>query len=59
MNDLPKEFIEIVNDAFGSTVASELCSTLLSAEQSVAIRFNPFKSPLQDDDRVIETVLNE
>lgn len=59
MNDLPKEFIEIVNDAFGSTVASELCSTLLSAEQSVAIRFNPFKSPLQDGDRVIETVLNE
>lgn len=43
MNDLPKEFVEIVNDAFGSTVASELCGALVSAEQSVAVRFNPYK----------------
>lgn len=40
---LPKEFIEIAEDAFGREVASELCKELLSAEQTVAIRTNPHK----------------
>ena len=59
MNDLPKEFIELVNDAFGCAVASELCSALVSAEQSVAIRLNPFKFPLPENAKVAEGVLTE
>lgn len=40
---LPKEFIEIAEDAFGREAASELCNVLLSVEQTVAIRTNPYK----------------
>ena len=50
MNDLPQEFIEIVNDAFGSVVASELCGALVSAEQSVAVRLNPYKIKVFEPD---------
>jgi len=47
---LPQEFVDVTINAFGSKIASELCNVLVSAEQSVAVRLNPYKRRDQNID---------